>query len=83
VRPFIIAFLVITLSACGNEKQSEVEKPEVRDVSYFLNHPEERKEVFEECKNNPGELGGTPECKNAFAANKEALLDELQKSLNK
>lgn len=59
----------------------EPEKPAVRDVQYFLDHPEERKETFAQCKNNPGELGDNADCVNVFAANKKALLEEMKQAV--
>ena len=50
----------LLLAGCKEEK--------VYDVQYYLDHPEERKIQIEKCRNNPGELESTPNCKNAFTA---------------
>jgi len=67
--------VVTILAGCGNN--------ETRDVQYFLDHPEERKEVFEKCQNNPGKLRRTPECVNVFAASKEANIQEMLESVTR
>lgn len=43
---------------------------EVKTVNYYKQHISERKAKIEECKNNPGELKGTPNCINAIAAHR-------------
>ena len=59
-KTFLLLTLTLTLTGCKEEK--------VRDVQYYLDHPEERKEWIEKCRNNPGELENTPNCKNALTA---------------
>lgn len=41
---------------------------EVKAVNYYKQHTKERKAKIDECKNNPGELRGTPNCVNALTA---------------
>lgn len=43
---------------------------EVKTVNYYKQHTAERKAKIDECKNNPGELRGTPNCINAIAAHR-------------
>lgn len=59
-KPLILVTLASSLVGCQEEK--------VRDVQYYLDHPEERKEQIGKCRNNPGELESTPNCKNALTA---------------
>lgn len=56
-----LAAMVLNFTGCG-------EKEEVKTVEYYKEHADERKAKIEECKNNPGELRGTPNCTNAIAA---------------
>ena len=56
----MLLILTLTLIGCKDEK--------VHDVQYYLDHPEERKEQIGKCRNNPGELENTPNCKNALTA---------------
>jgi hypothetical protein len=41
---------------------------EVKTVNYYKQHISEQKAKIAECKNNPGELRGTPNCINALTA---------------
>lgn len=56
-----IVLAAMTLSFVGYSE-------EVKTVEYYKEHANERKAKIEECKNNPGELRGTPNCTNAIAA---------------
>lgn len=56
--------VVMSITACNKEK--------VHDVEYFKNNADERKRTVEACRNNPGELRGSPNCMNAFQAEKIA-----------
>lgn len=55
---------MIGITACHKEK--------VHDVEYYKNNTDERKQAIEACRNNPGELRGSPNCMNAFQAEKIA-----------
>jgi hypothetical protein len=59
-KPLMLLVLASSLVGCKEEK--------VRDVQYYLDHPEELKEQVAKCLNNPGELGSTPNCQNALTA---------------
>jgi hypothetical protein len=39
-----------------------------RDVTWYRGHEPERAAKLALCKNNPGELDGSPNCQNAMAA---------------
>lgn len=47
-------------------------KQEPKTVDYYLVNEAERAAVREKCKNNPGELGGDPDCINASVAERRA-----------
>jgi hypothetical protein len=47
------------MSACSEK---------TRDIEYYYEHPEERKQKLAECHNNPGEKAKTPNCINAGRA---------------
>lgn len=44
----------------------------VQTVDWYLAHDTERKAMRIECRNNPGELGQTPNCINSSLAEKRA-----------
>ena len=44
----------------------------VHDKAYFAGHPTERAQTLAACRNDPGQLGGTPNCVNALQADADA-----------
>lgn len=44
----------------------------VHDKAYFAGHAHERAQTLAACRNDPGELGGTPNCVNALQADADA-----------
>lgn len=40
----------------------------VRDVQYYIDHPDERVAMFKKCKYDPNQNRENPECKNVFKA---------------
>ena len=44
----------------------------VHDKTYFAGHPAERSQILAACRNDPGQLGGTPNCVNAIQADADA-----------
>lgn len=53
---------------------SAVRAEPARDVAYYLAHPAERAATYARCKNDPGRLGNTPNCRNAASATFKASL---------
>lgn len=58
----LLMLIIISSSLVGCKEEK------VNDVQYYLDHLEELKEQVAKCRNNPGELENTPNCKNAFTA---------------
>lgn len=54
------------------------DKEETHSVEWFSNHNAERAETVKRCSDNPGELGNTPNCKNAIAAEQKASSGSLR-----
>jgi hypothetical protein len=67
------AAIALLVAGCSSNNASRVaetldgEAP-VQTVDYYKTHAAERKAMQATCHNNPGELRGTPNCKNAAAA---------------
>lgn len=59
---------IVFLVGCEAQK----EEVKVQTVDWYLANDTERKATREECRNNPGELGQTPNCVNASLAEKRA-----------
>jgi len=64
----ILMAFVFTLFAGCESKKPEAPKEVTQTVDWCLKHDQERKATLEKCRNNPGELGNTPNCVNARTA---------------
>lgn len=73
LSPFI-ALSTLMLAACSEPETA------VKDVDYFMKHPQDLTKTLSECNNNPGELAMTPNCMNAAKADKNMFLDQAQKA---
>lgn len=79
MRKIVLSLMLLSvLTACNEETPSN---QTVRDVPYFLSHPDELRLKFAECKDNPGLLSSDPECVNASAANKAKILEDARRAL--
>ena len=56
------------LFGCGEAKKTEP----TQTVEWYSSHDQERKEMLGKCRDNPGELGGTPNCTNAVIAERSS-----------
>lgn len=68
--------LMALLAAC-----SEPPRETVITVSEFLADDGLRAEHIEKCRENPGELAQTPNCRNAEEAEGNARFDRMNKAL--
>lgn len=69
-RKISFVFLVsLALTGCFEE--------ETHTVEWFTEHNTERVDTVKKCSDNPGELGNTPNCKNAIAAEAKASSGSL------
>ena len=56
------------------------EKEETHTVSWFLEHEKIMNETNKKCRNNPGDLSNTPNCKNskiAFRRNRSGTSSDV------
>ncbi len=58
-----LGFVVTAISAAGC---APVPDRSTRTVDYYTEHTQERQTMIDECKNDPGELAGSPNCVNAI-----------------
>lgn len=63
------------LSACSGQTEQTYTVDELMADDALL------AKVIAQCRNNPGELGGTPNCGNAQAADGKLRLERMRKSL--
>lgn len=74
---WVSAFAAI--AACGMLGACSQEPPQAaHTVDWYLAHKSDRAGAVERCANDPGTLGKTPDCVNAFAAAQRADLGSLR-----
>lgn len=79
----------ILLSSCSSEQQDPKPdpvaeapaKPTVQTVDYYLANKADRQKAITDCDNNPGELAETPNCINAWEADRKALTQGINDAL--
>lgn len=76
MRWIAIGILAALLAAC-----SEPSRETVVTVSEFLADESLRADQIEKCRDNPGELATTPNCRNAEEAEGKARFDRMNKAL--
>jgi hypothetical protein len=72
VLPGVVA---LTLSACSSQTEKTCTVEELMADEALL------AKVIEECRNNPGELRETPNCRKAEVADGRLRLERMRKSL--
>ncbi len=60
-----LGFVVTAVSAAGCAPVPDLG---TQTVDYYTGHAKERQTMLEQCQNNPGELGSSPNCVNAISA---------------
>ncbi|MEF0941617.1 EexN family lipoprotein [Rhizobium sp. BR 362] len=75
MKILVLFTLLITLAGCGKKSERVYSVEELPADRQLL------ADTIEKCRNNPGELRGTPNCTNAEAADWKARLDGMGKAL--
>ncbi len=63
-----IASVLVQLSICGFGLAGCSREEPARTVSWYREHPEDRKAMITRCSDDPGHFGQTPNCVNASRA---------------
>ncbi|MCW8060578.1 EexN family lipoprotein [Agrobacterium tumefaciens] len=74
MRPFLILLTLATIAGCSQAEKTYSVEDFLADESLLAEH-------VQKCRNNPGELGQTPNCVNAAAADGKARLERMNKAL--
>ncbi|CAN7623318.1 EexN family lipoprotein [Pararhizobium sp. LjRoot238] len=75
MKHVLLGVIALALSACfGQTEQTYTVDALTADEALLV-------KIIEECRNNPGELGETPNCRNAQAADGKLRLERMRKSL--
>ncbi|MGE0232196.1 MAG: EexN family lipoprotein [Flavobacteriaceae bacterium] len=73
----VAALVLVALSAACSEPQPAA----AITVSEFLANDNLRADHIRKCRENPGELGQTPNCRNAEEAEGKARLERMNRAL--
>ena len=68
--------ITVALSGCH-----ETAKTDTRTVGWFLDHRNELTVMLKTCRDNPGDLGKTPNCVNANEARNKITIQEMKDAL--
>jgi hypothetical protein len=63
----LVLILAFSFMAFGCNKENK-ENKEPKTVTYYKEHPEERKVLMKKCSDNPGKYEENPDCINAETA---------------
>lgn len=69
IRPALAFALFASLGACNDPGQ-----PKSRTVLQFLEDPAALDETWARCRNDPGGIGDTPDCRNAGHAKERIMM---------
>ncbi|MCA1493301.1 EexN family lipoprotein [Ensifer sp. NBAIM29] len=71
MRLYFLSATLLVLAACSKEAERVYTVDELVADEALLSR------IVAECRNNPGELGNTPNCQNAAAADFRARLERM------
>ncbi|CAN7630561.1 MAG: EexN family lipoprotein [Agrobacterium sp.] len=74
MRWLVSGLMMLLLSACSSEERIYTVDELVTDAALLT-------KIIGECRNNPGELSDTANCRNAEAADGKLRLERMRKSL--
>lgn len=74
MRRMALLIGLVALAACSKSEKTYSVEDFLADEAVLAEH-------VERCRNNPGELGQTPNCVNAAAADGKARLERMNKAL--
>ncbi len=74
--PLLIAVFA-GLAGCNEPDTSQ----QTKTVGWFFEHREELAVTLKACRDNPGELGKTPNCVNANEARNKVTVQEMKDAL--
>jgi predicted small lipoprotein YifL len=81
IRPTLAVSLLVSLAACNDAGPAAQptadetgQKPKSRTVLQFLEDPAALDEIWARCRNDPGGIGDTPDCRNAGHAKERIMM---------
>ena len=73
----LVIAVAATLTGCNEVERGQSTKT----VGWFLDHRDELALALKTCRDNPGELGKTPNCINANEARNKITIQEMKDAL--
>jgi hypothetical protein len=73
----LVIAVAATLTGCNEADRGE----QTKTVGWFLDHRDELAVAIKACRDNPGELGKTPNCINANEARNKITIQEMKDAL--
>jgi hypothetical protein len=73
----LVVAVAATLTGCNEADMAE----QTKTVGWFLDHRNELAVAIKACRDNPGELGKTPNCINANEARNKITIQEMKDAL--
>lgn len=75
MRSIVLAIAALGLTACGDHAERTSTVDELAADETLL------ADMIADCRNNPGDLADTPNCRNAEAAEAKLRLERMRRSL--
>ncbi len=73
----LVIAVAAALTGCNEADRSQ----QTKTVGWFLDHRDELAVALKACRDNPGELGKTPNCINANEARNKVTIQEMKDAL--
>ena len=73
----LLVAVVAALAGCNEANNSQ----QTKTIGWFLDHRDELAMALKACRDNPGELGKTPNCINANEARNKITIQEMKDAL--
>jgi len=75
MKALIVSVALLTLAGCWDKSDA------VHSVDQFVANQSLLKKVLMKCRNDPGELRNSPNCRNAEAADGKTRLERMREAL--
>jgi hypothetical protein len=74
----LLTAAVVSLAGCN---EADTTNRQTKTVGWFFDHRDELQVTLKACRDNPGELGKTPNCVNANEARNKVTVQEMKDAL--
>jgi hypothetical protein len=74
----LLTAAVVSLAGCT---EADTTSRQTKTVGWFFDHRDELQVTLKACRDNPGELGKTPNCVNANEARNKVIVQEMKDAL--